>query len=56
MSDEDARVPAASHHCPDEDELEGKSKDELLAWIKKGGGKGTKGPGTKGNKGGFQGN
>ena len=56
MSEGDTRVPAVPLNCPDEEELEGKSKDELLAWIKKGGGKGTKGPGTKGNKGGFQGN
>ena len=54
MSEGDTRVPAVPPNGPDDKELEGKSKDELLAWIK-GGGKGPKGSGPKGNKGGFQG-
>ncbi len=32
------------------------TKDELLAWMGKRPGKGSKGSGTKGSKGGFQGN
>ena len=41
---------------PEEEDYDKCTKDELLAWLKKGNGKGNKGCGPKGNKGGFQGN
>ena len=41
---------------PEEESYDKCMKDELLAWLKKGNGKGNKSPGAKGNKGGFQGN
>ena len=41
---------------PEEEDYDKCTKDELLAWLKKGNGKGNKGSGPKGNKRGFQGN